>query len=514
MPNPASAPLLRLASLSFLALAAGCTAPQPPPRYFPQVAVVAPAYGPAPRESYLPTVALAPVGPVISVYVEPPLAEPPPLLVPVAPPPMLVEIPPPEPFPDAVWTGGYWAWHGGWIWSAGRWLAPPRPHYAWVQPYYEHRDDAVVFVGAHWAPPGTIFLPPPAGLQLTISAVIGTFGRGPAPEGPQGVFIPPPPGSHWGLIVPAPIGTPPAVVTSAPPIVRIGMRVENRNSNNVINRQITNNITNITNVSNVSNVSNIRNVTIVAPAGSTADGRAFQALVPASAHLAAARPALVQAEAPRPLSERAVPTFRAGEKFAALPAAQPVKVGAPIARTLMAPVARPPAAEPLFNTGASFERPHLNVPGTEPNPHAADAKNAAREAQQTRRDAIERNQRPEPPQQAALDARKTERSHAAPAAAAPHGESPAQNPDAAMQQRQHQVMEQQVREQQHSARQKAAQIREEAGDPPAQSRHAPLQPSADRAAVRRDSTPHHAEARQDHEHPAHEGRHDDTQRHE
>jgi len=65
---------------------------------------------------------------VVSVYVDPPQEEPAPVAVDWAPPPMLVEDVPPPPYPDAVWTGGYWAWQGRWVWSAGRWSRPPREH--------------------------------------------------------------------------------------------------------------------------------------------------------------------------------------------------------------------------------------------------------------------------------------------------------------------------------------------------------------------------------------------------
>ena len=114
-----------------------------------------------------------PPAPVVSVYVEPPLVQPEPVFVDVAPPPMLVEIPPPQPYPGAVWTGGYWGWQGRWVWCAGRWSAPPRPDYVWVHPYYEHRDGAVVFVSGYWAAHGVGFVPPPPGLHLSVQIAIG-----------------------------------------------------------------------------------------------------------------------------------------------------------------------------------------------------------------------------------------------------------------------------------------------------------------------------------------------------
>src|SRR6185437_7471555 len=138
--------------------------------------------------------------PVVSVYVDPPLEQPEPIAVQWAPPPMLVEVPPMQPYPDAVWTGGYWAWEGRWVWAAGRWAPPPRPYYVWTQPYYEHRGDVVVFVPGFWCAPQRHFVPPPPGLSISVAvAAPGLHMYGRAPIGPQGVFVPPPPGSRRGL---------------------------------------------------------------------------------------------------------------------------------------------------------------------------------------------------------------------------------------------------------------------------------------------------------------------------
>ena len=86
-------------------LVAGCVATVTPPRV--EVAVPAP-------EVYVP----APPPPVVSVYVEPPIDQPPPIAIGWAPPSMLVESPPPPPFSEAVWVGGYWVWQGNWVLGA------------------------------------------------------------------------------------------------------------------------------------------------------------------------------------------------------------------------------------------------------------------------------------------------------------------------------------------------------------------------------------------------------------
>jgi hypothetical protein len=299
--------LTALAAAVAAAALAGCVAPAHTSVHA-DMRVGAPAWTPPP--------------PPVSVYIEPPLVQPEPVFVDVAPPPMLVEVPPPSPFSGAVWTGGYWGWHQSrWVWCAGRWSAPPRPDYVWVQPYYEHRDGAVVFVSGFWAAHDVAFVPPPSGLHLAVEVAIGGGSR---PMGPMGVFVPPPPGSRPGLIVPAPIGTPPAVVVSAPPVVNVGMRVQhNVNTDNSVHNTVNNTTTNISNVNNVRNVSNITNVTIVAPAGATASGKAFQNSVPAAAHLAAALPAQVHAPAPLPTSNAAVPTYSPRGHAAGMPSQDP-----------------------------------------------------------------------------------------------------------------------------------------------------------------------------------------------
>ena len=210
---------------------------------------------------------------VISVYDDPPLEQPAPVAVDWAPPPMLVEEISPQPYPDAVWAGGYWGWQGRWVWCAGRWSRPPRPQYRWHEPYYEHRGEKVVYVPAYWSPPERHFVAPAIGIAIVAAVVAVGVHAGHHADGPQGVFIPPPPGSRPGIIVPAPVGTPPRVVVGAPPVVNVGMRVHGNVENNSHN--VTNNITNITNV---------RNVTIVAPPTATANGRGFQQAVAADPH--------------------------------------------------------------------------------------------------------------------------------------------------------------------------------------------------------------------------------------
>lgn len=324
----------------------------------------------------------APPPPVVSVYIDPPLVQPLPILLEWAPPPMLVERIVPIPYDGAIWTGGYWVWEGNWVWAHGRWSAPPQPGYGWINPYYENRGGSVVFVNGFWAAPGVSFVAPSFSASIALGAVAIGVVAGPRVIGAPGVFIPAPPGSQPGLVVAAPIGIAPAVVTSAPPVLRPGMRIEGNNNN------ITRNSTTVNNVINVSNVTTINNVTIVAPAGTTATGQAYAKSVPASAHLAAALPPMVRSFAPEPVSTKAIPAYVPGRQPAALPPVQAVHTettalthprtfadlarpaaqpGAPSAASSMSPTsAAAPVALPAALSAQSVKPPQTTPPSPTP----------------------------------------------------------------------------------------------------------------------------------------------------
>lgn len=336
-------------------LLTGC-AVQPPTRV---VYVQAPPPPPAPEVYRIP----APL-PVVSIYVEPPLYQPPPIRIAWAPPPMLVEVPPPLPYFGAVWTGGYWVWEGNWVWARGRWVAPPRPDYAWVNPYYEHRAGSVIFVNGFWAAPGVSFVAPSLNLNIAFGVVAAGIVAGPRPIGPEGIFIPAPPGSYAGLIVPAPIGTAPAVVTGAPPIIRTGMHV------NIVN-----------NTTTINNVTNVTNVTVVAPASATANGQAVNAAIPAQPHLAAAMPPVVRALAPEPASAKPIPALVPGRAAIVLPTAQmvhPDMLPAALHQHALVQGHLPPTAQGAFSSQAiPMPAPHSVVPAAAPTsqiPSAATSK--------------------------------------------------------------------------------------------------------------------------------------------
>ncbi|MEP7101802.1 MAG: hypothetical protein ABI781_14930 [Burkholderiales bacterium] len=351
-----------------------------------------------------------------AVYTEyrAPISQPAPIAVPWAPPAMLLESIPPQPSPDSNWTGGYWVWRQGWVWAPGYWATPPRPRYHWVPPYYEHRQDRVVFVDGFWSPPDVGFVRPAAGATIALAVIGAAFAVGHAPVGPEGIFVPPPPGSRPGLLVPAPIGTAPAVVVRAPAIIAPGMRVS-MNVNNIdkrVDNSVHNNVRNTTinNSRNTTIVNNINNVTIEAPATATLNHQAVRVNVPSQPHLAAAAVALAPpVQAPR-VAGPAPPD-----------AAQHVDESA-MKRPLPVTRSTPPAtatAPQMHAERAAAPEPHRAIEAAPARPpqHAVPEGRPAMQAQEQR---PARPAAPAPP------------SHPAPAAApAAHAESahaPAQQP--------------------------------------------------------------------------------------
>ena len=314
-------PAMRPLAIFLCATAAGCAFYETAP---PASVGYGPNYGAVAYPDSAPQAA-------VSVYVEPPLMQPPPIMVDWAPPPMLVEYPPPMPFYDAIWIGGYWAWAGTWVWAAGRWVAPPMPHYTWVNPYYEHRGGQVVFITGFWSPPGRRFEPPPLNVRIPIAPASPGVRPGPRPIGPPGVFVPPPPGSRPGVIVPAPVGTAPAVVVGAPPVNQPGMRVNPQPEGAHPGRP--------------------PRVQIVAPPGTTVNGRPFEGTAPNQPHLAAAQPAVVRTVAPVPSTAQPLPAYAPGQGPTRLPPPQPVReitspapASAPPPAPTPAPVISPPSS--------------------------------------------------------------------------------------------------------------------------------------------------------------------------
>lgn len=67
-----------------------------------------------------------------------------------APPPDVVETVTVSPGPGFIWVGGYWGWHGHWVWAPGHWARPPYRGAVWVPHRYVYRNGVHVYVRGGW----------------------------------------------------------------------------------------------------------------------------------------------------------------------------------------------------------------------------------------------------------------------------------------------------------------------------------------------------------------------------
>jgi WXXGXW repeat (2 copies) len=69
----------------------------------------------------------------------------------IGPPAPIVEVRPAA-VRGQVWVGGYHHWNGhAYVWTPGRWAAPPRGRSVWVAPRWVHdRRHGWYFVAGHW----------------------------------------------------------------------------------------------------------------------------------------------------------------------------------------------------------------------------------------------------------------------------------------------------------------------------------------------------------------------------
>jgi hypothetical protein len=70
-----------------------------------------------------------------------------------APPPIPSYEPPPCPYPNYIWTPGYWAWGpGGYYWVPGTWVAAPSPGLLWTPGYWGWQQNYYGWHAGYWAP--------------------------------------------------------------------------------------------------------------------------------------------------------------------------------------------------------------------------------------------------------------------------------------------------------------------------------------------------------------------------
>lgn len=68
-----------------------------------------------------------------------------------APPPRIHEERPYRPGPEFVWIEGYHQWNGAsYVWVAGHWERPPRPHAKWHRGRWSHGDRGWYWVDGRW----------------------------------------------------------------------------------------------------------------------------------------------------------------------------------------------------------------------------------------------------------------------------------------------------------------------------------------------------------------------------
>jgi hypothetical protein len=87
----------------------------------------------------------------VPVYATQPQPAPAPTVVVQTPPPKVpAEVVPVAPGPAYVWTPGYWAWNGTWVWVRGAYVVRPRPHAVWVGGHWASHGRGYVWVGGYW----------------------------------------------------------------------------------------------------------------------------------------------------------------------------------------------------------------------------------------------------------------------------------------------------------------------------------------------------------------------------
>jgi hypothetical protein len=69
------------------------------------------------------------------------------------PPPLPYYSQPPAPFPNAMWTPGYWAWGpAGYYWVPGTWVQPPSLGLYWTPGYWGYNNGSYLWNAGYWGP--------------------------------------------------------------------------------------------------------------------------------------------------------------------------------------------------------------------------------------------------------------------------------------------------------------------------------------------------------------------------
>jgi hypothetical protein len=69
----------------------------------------------------------------------------------VKPPAARVDVRGVAPSRSHVWVGGFHRWTGSsFVWVAGSWMLPPRPHAVWVPGHWEQTPRGHFWVEGHW----------------------------------------------------------------------------------------------------------------------------------------------------------------------------------------------------------------------------------------------------------------------------------------------------------------------------------------------------------------------------
>lgn len=69
------------------------------------------------------------------------------------PPPLPYYTQPVAPYPNAIWTPGYWAWGpAGYYWVPGTWVQPPSVGLYWTPGYWGYNNGGYVWNAGYWGP--------------------------------------------------------------------------------------------------------------------------------------------------------------------------------------------------------------------------------------------------------------------------------------------------------------------------------------------------------------------------